>query len=132
MILVPKRASSPVGVIKDDGDSGLGDTRLPLLVDELLEVGSADLLQIGDAQDEANGVEYVGLAGAVEASDGVEVRVKSRNHGPRRVRLETFQAYLLYVHLLARCFDQRKKKIRDQDVRNCTDGAETEKEIEAL
>lgn len=90
MILVPKGTSGPVGIIKDDGDGGLGNTRLSLLVDELLKIGSPNLLQIGDAQDEADGVEDVGLAGAIKPCYGVEVRVKSRNHGPRRVRLEPF------------------------------------------
>ena len=64
-ILIPQRAPRPVGVVEDDGDGGLGDARLALLVDELLEVGGPDLLQVGDAQDEADGVEYVGLPRAI-------------------------------------------------------------------
>lgn len=110
MILVPKRTSAPIRIIKHDGDGGLCNTRLSLLVNELLQIGSTDLLQIGDAQDEANGVEDVGLAGAIEPSDGVEVRVKPRNHSPRRIRLEPFQAYLLYVHCLPSI-----REIRDRE-----------------
>ncbi|PON56293.1 hypothetical protein PanWU01x14_183050, partial [Parasponia andersonii] len=98
MVLVPKGASTPIGIIENNGDGGLGNTRLSLLVNKLLEIGSPDLLQIGDAQHEADGVEDVGLSGAVEARDSVEEWVETRDDGPRRVRLETLQANLLYVH----------------------------------
>lgn len=40
-----------------------------------LEVLCADGGHVGDAQDEADGVEDVGLAGTVEAGDGVEALV---------------------------------------------------------
>lgn len=62
-------------------------------------MGGADLLQVGDAEDEADGVEDVGLAGAVEAGDGVEVGVEAGHHRPRRVRLESLQTHLLHEHL---------------------------------
>lgn len=88
-----------VGVVEDDGDGGLGDAGLALLVDELLERGGAHLAEVGDAEHEADGVEDVGLAGAVEPGDGVEQRVEPRHHRPPRVRLEPLQAYLLDVHL---------------------------------
>ena len=39
-----------------------------------------------DAQDEADGVEDVGFAGAVEAGDGVEVRVESKREREEEVR----------------------------------------------
>lgn len=98
MVLVPKGTPAPIGVIEDDGDGGLGDTGLSLLVDKFLEIGGPDLLQIGDAQHEADGIENVGLAGAVEAGYGVEEGIEARDYRPRRVGLEAFQAYLLYVH----------------------------------
>lgn len=98
MVLVAKRATAPIRIIENNGNGGLGNTRLALFVDKFLEIGSPDLLQIGDAQYEADGVENVGLSGAIEASDSVEEWVETRNHSPRRVRLETLQAYLLYVH----------------------------------
>jgi hypothetical protein len=56
------------------------------------------LLQVGDAHDEANAVQDIGLAGAIVARDGVEARVEAAHRRPRRVRLEAFQTYLLYVH----------------------------------
>lgn len=95
---VSERASGAVGVVEDDGDGGLGDAGLALLVYEFLEVGSPDLLQVGDAEDEADGIEDVGLAGTVQAGDGVEERVKARNHGAGRVGFEPFQTNLLDVH----------------------------------
>lgn len=98
MALVTKGTSAAVRVIEDDGDGGLGNTGLSLLVDKFLEIGSPDLLQVSDAQNEADGIENVGLSGAVEPRYGVEEGVEARNHSPRRVRLEPFQAYLFYVH----------------------------------
>lgn len=62
MGLIPERTAGAIGIVEDDGDGGLGNSGLALLVDELLEIGCSDLLQIGDAQHEADGVEDVGLA----------------------------------------------------------------------
>jgi len=62
MAFVAERASRPVGVVEEDGDGGFGDSGLALLVDEFLEVGSPNLLQIGDAENEADGIENVGFA----------------------------------------------------------------------
>lgn len=98
MAFVTERASRPVGVVEDDGDSGFGDSGLTLLVDEFLEVGSPNLLQIGDAKNEADGIENVRFAWTVQTSDGVEEGVEARNHGARSVWLEPFQANLLDVH----------------------------------
>ena len=95
---VSERASGAVGVVEDDGDGGLGDASMALLVDEFLEVGSPDLLQVGDSEDEADGVQDVRLAGTVQAGDGVEERVEARNHGAGRVGFEPFQTNLLDVH----------------------------------
>lgn len=53
-----------------------------------LQVLRANRGHVGDAQHEADGVQDVGLATAVEASDGVEAFVPSRDHGAHRVRLE--------------------------------------------
>ena len=64
-------------VVEHDGDGGLVDPGLALLVDEFGEVARADLGEVLDAEDEADGVEDVGFAGAVEAGDGVEVRVEA-------------------------------------------------------
>lgn len=100
-VLVAERGAGAVGVVEDDGDSSLRDAGLTLLVNQLLERGGAHLAQIGDAEHEADGVEDVGLAGAVETGNGVEQRVEPRHHRPSRVRLKALQAYLLDVHLAA-------------------------------
>jgi len=101
-VLIAERGAGAVGVVEDDGDGGLGDPGLTLLIDELLERGGADLAEVGDAEHEADGVEDVGLAGAVEPGDGVEQRVEPRHHRPPRVRLEPLECYLLDVHLAGR------------------------------
>ncbi len=97
-VFIANGAAAAIVVGEDNGDGGLGDTRLALLVHQLLEIGDAHLLQVGDAHDEANAVQDVGLAGAIVARDGVEARVEATHRRPRRVRLEAFQTYLLYVH----------------------------------
>lgn len=98
MVLVPEGAPAPIGVIKHDGNSGLGNPGLALLVHELLKIRSPNLLQIGDSQHEANRVQDVGLSRTVQPRDCVEVRIEALDHSPRRIRLEPFQAYLLDVH----------------------------------
>jgi hypothetical protein len=101
-VLVAERGAGAVGIVEDDGHGSLGDPGLALLVDELLERGSAYLTEICDAEHEADGVEDVGLAGTVEPGDGVEQRVEPRHHSPSRVRLEPLESYLLDVHLAGR------------------------------
>lgn len=76
MGLVAEGTAGAVGIVEDDRDGGLCNAGLALLVDELLEIGSPDLLQICDAQDEADGVEDVGFARPVETRYGVEKRVE--------------------------------------------------------
>ena len=105
MVLIPERAPSPVGVIEDDGHSGLSNSRLALLVHELLKIRSPNLLQIRDPEHEANRVEDVGLAGPVEPRNRVEKRVEPWDHGSRRVGFEPFQAYLLDVHCLTKTLE---------------------------
>ena len=76
-VVVPDGRVGSVAVVEDDGDGGLGDARLALFVDELGQVPRADLGQVRDSQNEADGVEDVGFAGAVQARDCVEVWVES-------------------------------------------------------
>jgi len=59
----------------------------------------ADLAQVGDSQDEANGVKDVGFATAVETSNGVEFRVPQIDAGAGGVGLEALHDDLLDVHL---------------------------------
>ena len=66
-----------MGVVEYDGDACLGDSGLTLFVDEFGEVAGADLAEVRDSEDEADGVEDVGFAGSVEACDRVEVWVES-------------------------------------------------------
>ena len=58
----------------------------------------AHLREVGDAEHEADGVQDVGLAGAVQARDGVEEGVERGDNGPLRVGLEPLDAHLLDVH----------------------------------
>ena len=56
------------------------------------------LRQVGDAQHEADGVQDVGLAGAVEPGDGIEKGVEARHHRALGVALEAVHHNLLNVH----------------------------------
>ena len=97
-VLVAHRAGFLVGIVKVDADRGLGHPGLALLVDELLEVADPDLGKVGDAEDEADGVEDVGLAAAVQARDGIKAGVKARDHRAGGVGLEAVDDHLLDVH----------------------------------
>ena len=99
VVVVAQRRLGLVQVVEGDCDCGLGDARVAALVDELLQVGCAHLGQVRDAEHKADGVEDVGLAGAVEARDGVEVRVELAHSGRLCVRLESVDHNLFYMHI---------------------------------
>ena len=52
-----------VSVVECDGDGGLGHARLSILVYELLQVGRPHVAQVGDAQQETDGVQDVAFTG---------------------------------------------------------------------
>lgn len=87
-----------VDVVEHERDASLGHPRLALLVHQLLQVRHADLGQVRDAQHEANRVQDVAFAAAVETRDSVELRVEALENRPRRVRLEPIDDHLLDVH----------------------------------
>ena len=97
-ILVSKGTPTPIRIIEHHRHGCLGNPSLALLVDQLLEIRSTHLLQIGNAQHEANGVENVGLAGTIKAGDGIEVGIESRDYRTSGVGFEALQADLFYVH----------------------------------
>ncbi len=98
MLLVAQRTVPLVRVVEHDRDRGPGDARLPVLVHELLEVVRPHVAQVGDAEQEADRVQDVGLARPVEAGDGVEAGVEAADLGPRAVRLEAVDDHLLDEH----------------------------------
>lgn len=57
------------------------------------------MAEIRNAQKEANRVQNIGLAAAVESRDGVEQRVEAVDLRPLRVGLESFKNNRLDVHL---------------------------------
>ncbi len=64
----------------------------------MLPSKEAHLGQVGDAQHEADGVQDVGFATAVEAGDGIEVSVKAWHRDALSIGLETINADLLNEH----------------------------------
>ena len=68
VVLVPQRRLLLVAVVEGDGDGGLRDARLAILVDQLLEVGGSHVTQVGDAQEEADRIQNVTLARPEEIS----------------------------------------------------------------
>lgn len=97
-VLVAHGASLLVCIVKVDADRGLGHPGLALLVDKLLQIANANLREVGDAEDEADGVEDVGLAAAIQTSDGVKAGVKTRDHGAGSIGLEAVDYDLFNVH----------------------------------
>lgn len=73
-------AGSGVTVVEDNGDAGLGNPRLALLVDELLQVAHPDMAEVREAQHKTNRVQNVRLAAPVEPGDRVEGWVEIANH----------------------------------------------------
>ena len=98
-MFVSGRRRRRVLVVEDHGHGGLGDPGLALLVDELLQRVGAHGREVADAEHEADGVEDVGLARAVEARDGVEEAVEAVDVDAGGVRLEAVDVDGLDVHL---------------------------------
>ena len=61
-----------VPVVESDGDSGLGDASLAVLVDQFLEIGRPDVTQVSDAEEEADGVQNVTLPGSAHKQEQVK------------------------------------------------------------
>ena len=106
-----------------------------MLVNQFLEVGGPNLLEVGDAEDEADRVEDVGFSRPVEARDGVEEGVEAGDDGSGRVGLESFESDLFDVHFLGfflGFWDEREKRaggLRDENPRVGREGVR-EREIE--
>ena len=56
VVLVSERRLLLVSVVEGDGDCGLGDASLAVLVDQFLQVGCSDVAQVGDTEEETDGV----------------------------------------------------------------------------
>jgi hypothetical protein len=78
----------PLRIIKHDSDARFRDPCLPALVYQVLLVLRTHLRHVSDTEHETDGIENVGFARAVEASDGVEARVPSRYLRSDGVRFE--------------------------------------------
>ena len=76
-MLIPHRTERLVPIVEYNGNTGLVDTRLSLFVDQLGQVPGTNLGEIGNSEDEADGVENVGFARTIEAGDGIEVGIES-------------------------------------------------------
>jgi len=63
-----------------------------------LQRARPDLLELGDAEHETDGVEDVGLATAVQARNRIELLVKALHDSALGVRLEAIDDDLLDVH----------------------------------
>jgi hypothetical protein len=87
-ILQPNGTLLPLRIIKNDCDARFRDPCLPALVYQVLLVLRAHLRHVSDTEYETDGIENVGFARAVEASDGVEARVPARYLRSDGVRFE--------------------------------------------
>ena len=96
--LLPQRRRARVRVVENERDGRLRDARLTLLVDEVLQRRRAHLREVRNAEHEANRVEDVRLAGAVQARDRIELLIPARHDRALRVRLEAVDDHLLEVH----------------------------------
>lgn len=76
-MLIPHRTERFVLIVEYDGNTGLVDTRLSLFVDQLGQIPGTNLGEVGNSEDEADGVENVGFARTIETGDGIEVGIES-------------------------------------------------------
>ena len=88
-VLVANGTAALIGVIKYNGDSGLGDSSLTLLVHQFLQIWCHHLLHIGDSHHEADGIQYVWFPGAVKPRYGVEKLIEIGHHRSYGRGLET-------------------------------------------
>ena len=84
-----ERTSCAIRVVEDDGYAGPCDSCLTSLVNKILLILRSHRGHVRHPEDEAYRVENIRFPRAVEASDGVERGVPSRDLGPAWVRLET-------------------------------------------
>ena len=59
VVLVPQRRLLLVAVVEGDGDGGLRDARLTILVDQLLQIGRPDVAQVGNTEEETDSVQDI-------------------------------------------------------------------------
>ena len=62
VVLVSERRLLLVSVVEGDGDCGLGDASLAVLVDQFLQVGCSYVAQVGDTEEEADGIQNVAFS----------------------------------------------------------------------
>ena len=62
VVLVSERRLLLVSVVEGDGDCRLGDASLAVLVDQFLQVGCSDVAQVGDTEEEADGIQNVAFS----------------------------------------------------------------------
>lgn len=85
-LLVADGARCFVFIVKHNCDAGLVYAGLPLLVNELGQIPSANLAQIGDAENEADGVQNIRFSRSIEAGDCIEVGIKSVDYIENRTQ----------------------------------------------
>lgn len=93
-LFVSNRGRGLLFIIENDAYRCLIDPRLTLFVNQFRKVSGANLTQVGDAKNEANRVEDVGFSRTIQSSDGIEMRIESRNDkhmSQTRMACEAFQ-----------------------------------------
>ena len=81
--LVANGGSVWIRVVENNCHDSLVHSRLTLLVNQLVEVPGPDLTEVGDSQNEADGVENVTLPTPIQPRDGIEMRIKPGGWGGR-------------------------------------------------
>ena len=85
--LVADGGSVGIRVVENNCHDSLVHSRLTLLVNQLVEVSGSDLTEVGDSQNEADGVENVTLSTSIQTRDGIEMRIKPVERGRRGVEM---------------------------------------------
>ena len=75
-LFIADGAGRLVFIVEHDGDAGLVYAGLSLFVDELGQIPSTNLAQVGDAENEADGVQDIRFSRSIEPGDCIEMGVK--------------------------------------------------------
>lgn len=97
-VLEARKRALLILIVKNNGDAGLLNTGLAVLVDEVLGIVDAQLGIVLVTEHEADRVNDVRLARTVQACDSRKILVESRKHRSARVRLEAVYDKLLDEH----------------------------------
>ena len=98
LILIADRLLLRICIIECDGDCRFCYAALAFLVYEIIVVLSTNIIELRDAEQKADAVENIRLAGTIEAGDRIELMIEFLERLICTVRLEALDFDISYFH----------------------------------